>query len=528
MSFLHQPYATPSAGTVPSGQTNKDSRGNAWVLLPLGLSAAVFYPITKNYFFGDDLYNVYQIVNADLFSYLISPYGGHLLATRNLLFYLCHWLFGVNPEGYFWVVLAAHLINVGLFFRVIAGMTSSPLLAAFGAALWGSAPLHEGTLGWYSVFGHVVVAAFLLWLLGDLTRAPHSSEPSRLTLVRWALLLLAAGTSFGIGIAVVLVFPLVAALLSASFPGRRRLLVGTGAVAVALGALYLATVRALSAPGAAEVTLSFLSLDTLKIWDRLLTMLLQLTGYGVSSLLLGGLYSRFELGGTAYSLNALCAAFLAAGFYCGTGETRRRILACGLLCLAAYGIVVAGRWMWEGKFYLGTRYQYVPLLAITLAFCLALAALDERWPSPVALKRLLLAAWVVGAAGAQFWLGRGIDHHLFARRAAAQAVEEIRRQIDAAPAGRDVYIVNRVFRGVGPLMIKNPHLFPGWAAVFTIFFPDNVVDGKRVFFVVDDPAVLEAARHGRRTATLIVAPEQVPDHARGLENNAAGTRVRDQ
>jgi hypothetical protein len=513
-SSVRVPCASAPAGTVAGRGTHRDRRRTAWVLLPLGLSALVFYPITKNYFFADDLYNVFQIVNGDPLTYLITPYGGHLLPARNFLFYLSYLLFGTHAEGYFWVALATHLINVALLFRVIAGFTCSPPLAAFGAALWGAAPLHEGTLGWHSVFGHVVVATCLLWMLADLARVSEGAEPTRLTMVRWVLLLCAASTSFGIGLAMVVVFPLVVALFSFSSRWRWRLLACTGAVAAAVPVLYFSVLRAKSPPGGAEITLSFLSLDTFKIWDHVLTMLFQLTGYGVSSLLLGGLYSRIELGGMAYALNALYLAVLAAGFVYGGGETRRRILACGLLCLAAYGIVVAGRGMWGGRFYLATRYQYVPLLPVTLGLCLALAALDRRRPLPIALKRSLLAAWIAAAAAAHFWLGRGIDNHLFARKAAARTVEEIRKLVDAAPAGQDVYIANRVFTGVGPLMIKNPHLFPGWAAAFTIFFPENIVDGKRVFFVADDPVVLEAARHGRRTATLIVAPEQVPDRAR--------------
>jgi hypothetical protein len=37
-----------------------------------------------------------------------------------------------------------------------------------------------------------------------------------------------------------------------------------------------------------------------------------------------------------------------------------------------------------------------------------------------------------------------------------------------------------------------------------MFYPDNTVDGKPVYFVNADPKVLSAAQEGRRTATLIV------------------------
>jgi hypothetical protein len=47
-------------------------------------------------------------------------------------------------------------------------------------------------------------------------------------------------------------------------------------------------------------------------------------------------------------------------------------------------------------------------------------------------------------------------------------------------------------------------MFPGWAAAFTVFFPSNVVEGRRVFFVEADADVRNAAKDGKRTSTLIV------------------------
>jgi hypothetical protein len=55
------------------------------------------------------------------------------------------------------------------------------------------------------------------------------------------------------------------------------------------------------------------------------------------------------------------------------------------------------------------------------------------------------------------------------------------------------------------MLIRNPKMFPGWAAAFTVFFPSNVVEGRRVFFVEPDSDIRAAVRDGRRTGTLIVA-----------------------
>jgi hypothetical protein len=129
---------------------------------------------------------------------------------------------------------------------------------------------------------------------------------------------------------------------------------------------------------------------------------------------------------------------------------------------------------------------------------------------PGAAANALVAAWI-GALVIGFAVdGRRIDQHDSERRITNQAVAQIKAQIDAAPAGADVYLVNRPFTGVGPFLIANPKVYPGLAALFVVFFPDNTVDGRRVFFVVPDDTVRAAAARGRRTADLMVAAAASP------------------
>src|SRR5262245_45407675 len=180
----------------------------AWLVLAVALSAFVYGSIIHNYFFGDDLYSLYKIVNGDLWAYLATP-GEHLLLVRNALFYLCYRVFSADPAGYFWIVLATHLVNVALLFGILRTFTGSVLLAAFGAALSGASPVHEGTLGWYSVYGQVVAAGCILWVLFDLARLAAGSGVARGATIRWPLLLLVATNSFGVGMGVAIVMPLV-------------------------------------------------------------------------------------------------------------------------------------------------------------------------------------------------------------------------------------------------------------------------------------------------------------------------------
>jgi hypothetical protein len=203
-----------------------------------------------------------------------------------LRFYLCYQVFGTQAQGYFWLMLVTHLVNVALLYSLMLLLTDSRRLAAFGAALWGSAPLHEGSLGWYSVYGNVMVGTVTLWLLRDLARraAGQSFGASRVLL--WSALLLLGGTSFAVGLAVVLVFPVLVLGIHPSGPDKRRALLCSLVLAAAVVPAYFAVHRTMLTPEASAVATSTLSAGTLDAWRPMLAMLTDLAGYGMFLLVL--------------------------------------------------------------------------------------------------------------------------------------------------------------------------------------------------------------------------------------------------
>src|SRR5262245_13102587 len=136
--------------------------GSMLVLVPIAFSAGVYGPILGNFFFADDFLNLYRIANLPLLEYVLTPHGGHVLVVRIASFWLFRAVFGLRPELFFAAVLCTHLLNVGLLFLAARALTGSALLACAAATAWGGAPLHQGTLGWYSVYGQVVSATALL------------------------------------------------------------------------------------------------------------------------------------------------------------------------------------------------------------------------------------------------------------------------------------------------------------------------------------------------------------------------------
>jgi hypothetical protein len=253
----------------------------------------------------------------------------------------------------------------------------------------------------------------------------------------------------------------------------------------------------------------------LRRWPEIIGLLVDLTGYGLQSLVLSvapvGTYPNVF----AVALAIVTIAALAVALARGGATVRKRILAALLIALACYGIVAAGRVnSREGREALVQtgRYQYVAQLGLALTLCLVIGALTERSRIRPGTKNAVLLGWLALAALSYNRLGAQIDHHQSERREAQQTVAAINKQIAAAPPGQDVYIVNKRFNSVGPLFVNLPARFPGWAAVFSIYFPANVVDGRRIYFVDRNPNVIDAAGYGRRTATLLVAapPRDLP------------------
>jgi hypothetical protein len=152
------------------------------------------------------------------------------------------------------------------------------------------------------------------------------------------------------------------------------------------------------------------------------------------------------------------------------------------------------------------RYHYAAPIPLAIALCVVLAYVDKLYRLRSEAKTAFLVGWISLAGLAYVQFGKPIDHHASARRETAAVLSAIRTAIDAAGPRQSVYIPHRPFQSLGRIFAKRQDIFPGWAGVFVIFYPDNVVDGKPVFFVTSDPKLLRAAQKGRRMATLLVEP----------------------
>jgi hypothetical protein len=237
------------------------------------------------------------------------------------------------------------------------------------------------------------------------------------------------------------------------------------------------------------------------------TLLWQLFSHGPPSLLLPFVFEAGELPNIAALLvTGLALLLVTLALARGSPSVRRQLLAFLLAAFASYAVVAVGR----GSFYhyygrVGgsvARYHYGAFIALTLVLCAALKALADGWRVRSGLRSEALLTCLTLLAVAWTTSPHRIDHHEKDARIVTNALAVLRSQIAQCEGCQSVDVENRYLRGLLP--VHPPALFPGWAALFVIFHPDNSVDGKKVRFREKDPRVVDAARRGRRTRDLLV------------------------
>lgn len=525
-------------------------RRELWLgVVPVAAAALVYASIVDYSPVADHYLHLYNAINDGFARFLVRPHARHVLVTWRAVFYAFHQLFGLHAELWFLAVLLTHLANVFLLFLVIRLFTGRPRLAAAGAALWGVSPVHLEAVGWLSTYGPVLVATCLLWILFDIGRIQRGDlRLTTGTLIRWALLLLAASTSFGIGLGPAMVSAGFVPLLLPRVEKRARvalvfasMLLVVPLVFASLHGLHarlsappeLAGAGATSGIPMLELVLSSLSPAR---WSAILSIFLGLFAYGVSSLLLGPFIASLPTGATpgvfpiplegmmtlrhalqvSHGLGALFLLGWLGALLAAPPVRRRQLLALALIAASAYGVIAIGvapnlgllrmslEWL-----VLQPRYQYVGALAICIGLCLMLDLAAPRRRFVRRVGGAIFAGWIAFTlpfsmqSSAAFGRSEPRDRGDELARTAAR----IQELVDRRPEGTAVYIVNRPF---APTHVWRIRGFPGWAGVFVVAFPENVVDGRRVFFVESDPKALEQARSrpGTRIAELLLSPAE--------------------
>lgn len=508
----------PRPGPVGGERPGAPIRWHPLVLVPLALSAWVYYPILRINFFADDFVHLASIESDGIPQFLLAPFGGHNYLVRNL-FFLGSWkLFGLHMPYYFATVLLTHLLNVGLLFGTLRTLTRSATLACFGAALWGTSPLCVGTLAWYSVYGHVLVGTILLLVLGQLAGLAADGRP--LTTRRgwlWYGLLLAGTMCFGVGIGVAVAFPIVLFLVlrdAWSFPRLRASWLLFPFVTLAVYFAFRHLYPLLAPLTAQESFQEYVALHGLVYVPPMLAHLL---AFSLAGTTLGFLLPPYPSTAGWIAVVAFLAG-LAILFWRGDGTTRRTAIAMMALSVSIYFLIAVGRSSAYAMFSISpanaarvARYHYVGSIPVTILLCLILKQLG-RLPGLGAVPASLAFAGGIGV------IVFGAVHHTVSMqeypatpRYLQQTIDRIAADVRAKPPGSTVYLENERAPGyiLGPAIPS--FLFPGRAGVYVLFNPTDQFEGRTVRFIERDPEVAQyyAQRPDTRLARLLVAPDGV-------------------
>lgn len=490
-------------------------------LAPVLLSAVAFRAIVGVAFHDDDYLHLYDLVNLGPGQFFLTTFGGHLQFARNAVYIALYQAFGVDAPSSMVVVLVTHLLNVALLAWVVWRLSGNGVVASVVAAWWGASAVNLDTLVWLSVYGQVMAVAAVLWVVGRIATVARGAALGRTTPARCGLALLAAATSFGTGLAATLCMPPVTWLLLPATAARRRLVRALAMTAGGVIALYVAADRFnvwLFGTTSAAHVVPFLG-DHLTIAMRFFA---QLVMNGTAVALCGPFFPSLQaLGGWTTPL----ACALALALLVLARPPWRAVLACLLLSLTPYAVIALARFLMAVdrpvESALSGRYHYAAPLGIALALALGLAAALDRLPARWRPRALFLAAGYAAALAAWACCFPPVPQYEVTQRDVDRALARIEAAIQASPPGADVYLRHQPFFlsdltsiPVGKQVIQvPPGRFPGVEALFALSQPSNVVAGRRVFFVVSDPAKLQAWRRGRRGTTLFVSEEEM--RARG-------------
>jgi len=105
-------------------------------------------PALKSGFRYDDFLFFYQAANLPFWDFALTPHAGHVLAVRNTFFAVTFGLFELVARPYFVLAIASHALNVALLFYTVRGFAKRSWVAYPVAALWGLAPINQGTISW--------------------------------------------------------------------------------------------------------------------------------------------------------------------------------------------------------------------------------------------------------------------------------------------------------------------------------------------------------------------------------------------
>jgi hypothetical protein len=499
------------------------ARGEAerlMLVLSLAVVLIVNFQLLSAFFYADDFVLLYQIANWNPLEFIFSSWGGHLLIFRNIIFYCMFKLFGVNSVAYFSTVLITHLGSAYILYKIIYLLTDKPYIAVAGMMIWGICPVNYATLAWYSVYGQILTCFLFLLFLYDLLRIEKDKIIFEMNIViRWSICFLLMAASFGTGLAIACLSPL--AIVIILWENNKKWKIAASILPVIAVILVLFIFKdsiyhyfsgeiSHTTPLALGVALSNYKL--------ILEMFIRMCAYSIYCM--ASFPMLFFSSTMQYPTSAIVIAIpvviLFIILFFRSKEYRRHyailsILFLGLIGLTAYGRAVIFK-IFGVLISLGSmtpRYYYVIFILVVLILSLMADELDDLFPkiakviTPIVLIVIALSVYpnIIIAKKIGIWNTSGRERKIY-----YDTITDIERTVRTYPEGSSVFIDNKMDDQIS-LFNPSDTDFPGKAAMFSIKYPNNTVEGRRVYFVENDCRVADKniEKKNWRISSLIVS-----------------------
>ena len=494
-------------------------------ILVFSLTAVLIvnFQLLSEFFYGDDFLHFYQISNWNPLEFIFSNISGHLSIFRNLIFYCMFKLFGLNSVAYFFTVLLTHLGSAYILFKIIHLITDKPYIAAAGMMLWGICPVNYATLAWYSVYGQILVGFFFLLFLHDLLSIEKGKiNFSMIIGIRWSIYFLLMAASFGTGLAIACLSPL--AIVIILWKNNQKWKIASLMLPVIVVILLLFIFKDsiyYSLSGEVQNTKPVALGVALSNYRVILKMFIGMCAYSIYCM--AAFPMLFFSSTMKYPIAAIFITIpviiLFIVLFFRAKEYRRRHYAVlstfflGLIGLTAYGRA----WFYNAfgvpmsSASVIPRYYYVIFILAVLILSLMADELDDIFPKIAKALVPIVLIVIVISIYPSIDLAKRIDFmttsiKIKEKNIYYNTITDIERTIRTYPEGSSVFIDNKMNDPI-LLLLPSSADFPDKAAMFSIKYQNNTVEGRRVYFVENDCRVAKKLidKKNWRISSLIVS-----------------------
>jgi len=172
---------TPSHSSEPKESPLKWSRNRkqiAALTSIIAVSIVTYLPAVGNFFISDD-FDLFTVIEAAERSprWFFETTPEFFRLTSFIYFGACYWLFGLNPEPYYWAGIALHAMVSVLVYVLVKEVSGSALSAWTAGLFFAAYERHQEAVMWISAANETILALSCLLFLSFWRRAAeHTSK----------------------------------------------------------------------------------------------------------------------------------------------------------------------------------------------------------------------------------------------------------------------------------------------------------------------------------------------------------------